>query len=225
MHAKYINYNTYLYLMKMVQNQNQMGGDLSAKVIEEQISQVWESKSLETLQDMEKAIMEDLNKRRTAAKNEGRDEYDERLSDKQVEIRDKVSFFITKKENENDEVCIGDMFHTSWGYDQTNTEHFQVKEISPSGKTCKVQQIGSSTVKGSEGFMCEQVIPDPKVVIVEELCRVKIERHTKFNPIEQKHQEIGEIGLRGSVWYARGHDKHLQNLYRVSGSNYRSWYA
>ncbi len=185
----------------------------------------WDNLTLEQLESIDKLILTDLESRREQAKAENRDEYDERLSDEQVDTRNKTHFFITKRKNENDSAKVGDIFHTSWGYDQTNIEHFQIKKISPSGKTCMVQQIGSSTVKGSEGFMSESVVPDPSVVIVEELCRVKIERHTEFNYLTQKREAIGEIGLRGSVWYASGHGKHLENLYRVTGANRRSWYA
>ena len=136
-----------------------------------------------------------------------------------------VGFYLHKKENEPDKVSIGDIFHTSWGYDQTNIEFFKVVEISPSGKTCQVIQIGSKTVPGSEGFMSDSVIPDPKTIIVNETCRVKIERSHSQNPITDQYEAVGEIQLRGSVWYAQGLNKHLQSLYRVNGSTCRSWYA
>ena len=165
------------------------------------------------------------------------------LTDEERSEWDVIRFFITKRQHENECVKIGDMFYTSWGYDQTNTEHFKVTKISPSGKTCFVRQIGSKTVPGSElpHGMADQVEPDPsyeiKVKVYDEEkhqyteqkehlpdLRVKIERSRSWNPIEKKHEEIGETHLRGSVYYA-GNSKHLETLFRCKGSNYRSWYA
>ena len=62
------------------------------------------------------------------------------------------------KENMSHSVKVGDIFNMQWGYDQTQSEHFQVTRL-----TCKgvyVRQIGSKTVPGSEGFMCQMVVPD-----------------------------------------------------------------
>lgn len=142
--------------------------------------------------------------------------------------RDYLWFRINQEENKNDSVKVGDIFHTSWGYDQTNTEYFKVVSISKTGKTCEVVQIASETVKGSEGFMCESITPLPEVILNDgETCKVKIERSTLWHPYKKEHQQIGKINLRGSVFYASGHAKHLENLYRVdpTKAEYRSWYA
>ena len=37
-------------------------------------------------------------------------------------------------------VEVGSFFECSWGYDQTNVDFYKVVEISPSGKTVKVQR-------------------------------------------------------------------------------------
>jgi hypothetical protein len=50
---------------------------------------------------------------------------------------------------------IGDIFHMSWGYDQTNNDFFQVTRLSKSGVF--VRQIGSKSA-GGEGFMCQNVV-------------------------------------------------------------------
>lgn len=189
----------------------------------------YDNLTLLELARLDSEIMDNLEARRKISVENGGSKFDATLTDEQVNIRDKISFFKTKRQNEDDVLKINDIFHSSWGYDQTNIEHFQVKEISPSGKTCMVQQIGTSSVEGS-GYshgMADSVVPDPTCIIVQELLRVKVERHTEFNPITRQREAIGEIGLRGSVWYAQGHGKHLQNLYRVKKgeSNYRSWYA
>lgn len=39
-------------------------------------------------------------------------------------------------------VKVGDIFYRSWGYDQTNVNFYQVVELSPSGKTAKLREIG-----------------------------------------------------------------------------------
>ena len=52
---------------------------------------------------------------------------------------------------------VGDILHHSWGYDQTNCDFYQVVEV----KTASVvlRKIAHKTVPGSEGFMCESVMP------------------------------------------------------------------
>lgn len=142
--------------------------------------------------------------------------------------RDYLWYRIKEEENKNDSVKVGNMFHTSWGYDQTNTEYFKVVSISKTGKTCEVVQIGSQTVKGSEMFMSESITPLPEVVLWDgKKCKVKIERSTEYHPYKKQRFQIGSINLRGSVFYAQGTEKHLQSLYRVdpTKSEYRSWYA
>ena len=142
--------------------------------------------------------------------------------------RDFLWYRIKEEENKNDSVKVGDIFHTSWGYDQTNTEYFKIVSISKTGKTCEVVQIASETVKGSEGFMCESITPLPEIVLNDgRTCKVKIERSTEYHPYKKQRFQIGSINLRGSVFYARGTEKHLQSLYRVdpTKSEYRSWYA
>lgn len=38
-------------------------------------------------------------------------------------------------------VKVGDFFYTSWGYDQTNVDFYEVVGITPSGKSVKVRQV------------------------------------------------------------------------------------
>ena len=42
-------------------------------------------------------------------------------------------------------VVLGTIFYSSWGYEQTNSEFYQVIAISPSGKTITVQEIEEMT--------------------------------------------------------------------------------
>lgn len=41
----------------------------------------------------------------------------------------------------NNGIKEGDIFYTSWGYDQTNYEYIIIKKISPSGKTAICQRV------------------------------------------------------------------------------------
>lgn len=53
-------------------------------------------------------------------------------------------------------VKIGDIFYSSWGYDQTNVDFFQVVKKSKSMLT--LREISGKHVPGSGGFMCSQVV-------------------------------------------------------------------
>lgn len=180
----------------------------------------WEASTVEELKNLDEKI---LQTRRDRMAIDPEDRY---LSDQEMETRDNIEFFITKKTYQNDKVSVGDVFNTSWGYDQTNIEFFQVVKISPTGKTCQVIQIGAHRVEGSmlPHGMADSVIPDPTNIINSKPCQVRIERHNSWNPISKQHEPVSKIGLRGSVYFA-GDSKHLQSLYRSEGSHYRSWYA
>ena len=52
---------------------------------------------------------------------------------------------------------VGDILHHSWGYDQTNCDFYQVIEVKKASVV--LRKIGAETVPGSEGFMCEQLMP------------------------------------------------------------------
>ena len=58
---------------------------------------------------------------------------------------------------------VGDILHHSWGYDQTNSDFYQVVEV----KTASVvlRKIGAKTVEGSEGFMSESLMPEKDAFI------------------------------------------------------------
>jgi hypothetical protein len=53
-------------------------------------------------------------------------------------------------------VNVGDIFHYSWGYDQTQCEFYQIVE--KKGCYALLKEIGQETVAGSEGFMCDHRI-------------------------------------------------------------------
>lgn len=62
-----------------------------------------------------------------------------------------------------DKVKPGDVFYSSWGYDQTNIDYYKVVSVSPSGKTCKIVPIQSKVLKHT-GFMSEHVVPNPEAL-------------------------------------------------------------
>ena len=52
---------------------------------------------------------------------------------------------------------VGDILHHSWGYDQTNCDFYQVVKVK--GASVVLRKIGENIVPGSEGFMCESLLP------------------------------------------------------------------
>lgn len=132
-------------------------------------------------------------------------------------------FRIKQEENKTDACHTDDIFYSSWGYDQTNIEYFKVVSISKTGKTAQVVRIGEKQI-GETGFMSAQVAPDPTKIINPTECKVRIERSHSANPWSGKSEAIGEIQLRGSVFYS-GDSKHLTSLYRAKGTQHKSWYA
>ncbi len=141
-----------------------------------------------------------------------------------------MHYCIKKLEHKDESAKVGDVFHSSWGYDQTNTEYYKIVEISKTGKTAKVVQVGSVSIgdeKKNARNMCESIVPDPEKIIDARQQQVKIERSHSEHPYTKKAVGIGEIQLRGSVFIGTDKEssKHLTTLYKVTGQNYRSWYA
>lgn len=56
----------------------------------------------------------------------------------------------------------GDIFVNTWGYDQTNTDFYEVVRVTPSGKSAEVKPIGSH-VQHYGGPSGNQVVPDRTV--------------------------------------------------------------
>ena len=151
-------------------------------------------------------------------------------SDDQYKAWQYMYYCIKKQENKADRAKVGQVFHSSWGYDQTNTEYYKIVEISKTGKTAKVVQVGSVSIgdeKKNARNMCESIVPDPEKIIDARQQQVKIERSHSEHPYTKKAVGIGEIQLRGSVFIGtyKESSKHLTTLYKVTGQNYRSWYA
>jgi hypothetical protein len=86
-------------------------------------------------------------------------------------------------------VKIGDLFNTSWGYDQTNYDFVVVRSISPSGKTVMCQKAAKVFV---DNTMTTDILK-PSVEGFGPLFRMKVE-YNKWNGDER-------VYLRGSYPY------------------------
>ena len=103
---------------------------------------------------------------------------------------------------------LGSIFYNSWGYEQTNISFYQVVEVK--SKSIMIQKIASSSVEGSEGFMCVNVKPVQNAFIGEPILKRvilsvgynrNIGYHIKAEHgcfVEYKNQESGVY----SSWYA-----------------------
>lgn len=60
--------------------------------------------------------------------------------------------------------AIGTILESSWGYDQTNVEFYEVVGYTPSNKSVKLRSLSLMTVAGSEGFMSDKVLPSTNTV-------------------------------------------------------------
>lgn len=54
---------------------------------------------------------------------------------------------------------VGSILYTSWGYDQTNVDWYQVIEVKPSGKSVVIRKIARDIVE--DGFMAGRSTPCP----------------------------------------------------------------
>jgi len=70
-------------------------------------------------------------------------------------VKDKENDKIKRREDAEKalaNVKVGDIFHASWGYEQTNNDFYQVTDIKKS--TLTLREIGSDIVEGSESSLC-----------------------------------------------------------------------
>lgn len=81
-------------------------------------------------------------------------------------IPEKAPMIPIVQTTQGNKILVGDVFYSSWGYDQTNIDYYKVTSISKTGKTCYVVRIASKTVKHT-GFMSEMVAPDPEIILKE----------------------------------------------------------
>ena len=82
------------------------------------------------------------------------------------------------KTSEVVEVKIGDVFVSSWGYDQTNVCYYQVTDLTPSGKSARLRRIESMTVEEDPTF--EMRVPKLDHFVGSEFTK-RIGRNTAFS--------------------------------------------
>jgi hypothetical protein len=52
---------------------------------------------------------------------------------------------------ETQAIQVGDLFQSSWGYDQTNVDFYEVVGLTPSGKSVRVRPVAQRVVRSSVG--------------------------------------------------------------------------
>ena len=85
--------------------------------------------------DFDKMTLDELNHiQKQFCKIAGMKDDRETISptESQTKARDYMWYKITEEEHKNERVKIGDLYYSSWGYDQTNVEFFKVVKIYPS---------------------------------------------------------------------------------------------
>lgn len=107
------------------------------------------------------------------------------------------------------EDMVGKIFSTSWGYDQTNVDFYQV--IGSTKASLRVQQIKCETVEGSAGNMCCHLVPLKDQFVEDRESTIHIMRVHKYS-----NQEIVSIIVDG----------HRATEYTGGATGqYCSWYA
>lgn len=120
--------------------------------------------------------------------------------------------------NENtttESVKVGDIFSMSWGYDQTNNNLFQVTRVTPKG--AYVREIGSKTVPGSQGFMCESVVP------VKDSFLPKSQWCGGYN--SNNPETFRRVKLCNNQWCFGFKGRYHAFKVNENSQHYRSWYA
>jgi hypothetical protein len=83
----------------------------------------------------------------------------------------------------NPEVQIGDLFHDSWGYDQTQVDFYEVVGFTASGKSIRVQPVAQEIVTG-EGTPTTRVAAvkgsNYGDIITKRLARFESQGETRF---------------------------------------------
>lgn len=93
----------------------------------------------------------------------------------------------------------GDIFVSSWGWEQTNVDAYQV--VAKKGATVTLREIGLESVEGSEGFMSDRVRPVKDAFIGEEFKKRITGRHIKISDC-QTASPMGDREDFYRSWYA-----------------------
>lgn len=115
-------------------------------------------------------------------------------------------------------VKVGDIFHMSWGYDQTNNDFFQVVEL-VGESSVRIREVGLNLISEKCGFMCaDQLFEVPQNGEM----AGRIERS-----IWIKDQECGDVKrvFDGGAPYVKIGHHHATKCSGKTVSVYESWYA
>lgn len=118
-----------------------------------------------------------------------------------------------------DHFKVGDLLYTSWGYDQTNIEFWKITRVLE--KSVEVVAIGSKSVPGTQGFMSEQVTPDPDNVLQP---RTTHDGRTII-PWAMENNGIKRVQRCGDSVSVRIHDHSNGYPIKLGESRYESHYA
>lgn len=107
-----------------------------------------------------------------------------RNKDKEARRAKKAAFKTTLK--------VGDILTSSWGYEQTNVDFYQVVEVSPTEKTVKIREINKES-KGNGLFMQGTCVPVPNAFIsAPMLKKVQPDNYINLNSFSCAHLWGGE---------------------------------
>lgn len=74
------------------------------------------------------------------------------------------------EKNATHSLKIGDILYSSWGYDQTNIDFYQVTKVI-SDKSVKIRRIASKIIDSNWQAMSEKVVADPNNFLEEEMTK------------------------------------------------------
>jgi len=112
----------------------------------------------------------------------------------------------TEETMETKTLQIGDILSGSWGYDQTNPEFFEVIGLTPKGFV--LREIKRAAVNGTDGFMCNHVMPRKGEYT--ERPAVKV-RYSKYGALKVAVSPGAKTKVYLSKWDGK--------------AEYNSWYA
>ena len=93
----------------------------------------------------------------------------------------------------------GDIYVASWGWEQTNIDAYQV--VAKKGATVTLREVGLQSVEGSEGFMCDRVVPVKDAFIGKEFKKRITGKYIKIDDVRSASvAEDGKSFYRS--WYA-----------------------
>jgi hypothetical protein len=116
-------------------------------------------------------------------------------------------------------IKVGDLYEMSWGYDQTNVNYFQVTRVSIKGVW--VREIGAKSVPGTQGFMCESVVPNKDNFLSKsQWCG----GYDSTNPETFRRVQFSNYNNQ-PVTYFNFQGRYFASPVKAGESTYNSWYA